>query len=103
MEHYRGMIRLQQKRGNIILTSITLLYAAFGTFVGSSLGIAVNFLTEHLLPAVPIGLAVLGVVGLLGASIGMLREARLGVRALNRELNFFVGLTVVGDPPLIVH
>lgn len=101
LEHYRGMIRLQQKRGKIILTSITLLYAAFGTFVGSSLGIALNFLTEHLLPAVPIGLAVLGVVGLLGASIGMLREARLGVRALDRELNFFVGLTVVGDSPLI--
>ena len=94
LHHIRGMIALQQKRGNIILMSVTLLYAAFGAFVGSSLCIAVNILTSHMLAAIPIGLAVLGVSSLLVASLGMLREARLGVRALKRDVDFYVGLTV---------
>ena len=54
LHHIRGMIRLQQKRANIILTTVTLLYGAFGAFVGTSLGIAVNVLTNRIPPAIPI-------------------------------------------------
>jgi len=95
LEYVRSMIRLQQKRGTLILKAITVLYASFATFVGSSLGIAINFLLDHIFPAGPIALAVIGVVGLLSASFGMLREARLGVRALNREVEFFSGVLIV--------
>ncbi len=97
LHHVRGMIRLQQRRGNIILTAITLLYGAFGLFVGSSLGIAVDSLTEYALMAVPVTLAVVGVICLLLASLAMFREARLGVRALNRDVDFYTGLTTVAE------
>jgi len=101
LEHTRGMIRLQQRRGNIILTAITLLYAAFGTFVGASLAIALNVLNAHIPPDAAIALAVIGVIFLLAASVAMLLEARLGVRALNRDVEFSAGITVaVEKPPL---
>ena len=97
LRHAQGMIRLQQRRGNIILTAITLLYAAFGLFVGSSLGIAVDSLTEHAMTALPVTLSVVGVICLLLASLAMFREARLGVRALNRDVDFYTGLTTVTE------
>ena len=93
LHHIRGMIRLQQKRANIILTTVTLLYGAFASFVGTSLGIAVGVLTDRIPQTIPIGLAVLGVTLLLVATLGMLREARLGVRALKRDVAFHFGLT----------
>lgn len=101
LEHVRGMIRLQMKRAKTILNSITLLYSAFACFVGSSLGIAINFLTDHIFPMGPVALDVIGVVCLLGASAGMLREARLGVRALNRDVDFYTGIVIVVDGPII--
>ncbi len=94
LHHIRGMIRLQQKRANLILTTVTLLYGAFAAFVGTSLGIAVNVLTAQIPPALPISLAVLGVSLMLVATMGMLREARLGVRALKRDVEFHFGLTL---------
>ena len=87
------MIRLQQKRANIILTTVTLLYGAFAAFVGTSLGIAVGVLTNRIPQSIPIALAVLGVSLMLLATLGMLREARLGVRALKRDVEFHFGLT----------
>ena len=93
LHHIRGMIRLQQKRANIILTTVTLLYGAFAAFVGTSLGIAVGVLTNRIPQSIPIALAVLGVSLMLLATLGMLREARLGVRALKRDVEFHFGLT----------
>ena len=100
LQHVRGMLHLQQRRARIILATVTLLYSAFGTFVGTSLGIAVNVLTDHILPAIPIVLAVIGVSLLLAATIGMLYEARLGVRALKRDVDFYIGMTAPVDDKL---
>ena len=99
LHHIRGMIRLQQKRANIILMTVTLLYGAFASFVGTSLGIALGVLTNRIPQAIPIALAVLGVTLMLVATFGMLREARLGVRTLKRDVEFHFGLTGVESGP----
>ena len=57
------------------------------SFVGTSLAIALNSLTGEHLDFIPTALAVLGVLLMFGASVCLGREARLGLKMLDLELD----------------
>ena len=66
---------------------LQMLYLGLGAFVGTSLALAVDAFAGFRLPYLPTGLAVVGVVGLLVASVNLGREVVLSVRSFDRELD----------------
>jgi hypothetical protein len=79
-------------RGARLLRAIGRLYLAFACFVGTSLMLAVDSLTDHALAAVPTGLAVVGVSLLLFACLNLFLEARSGLATLDKEVAFMASL-----------
>lgn len=76
-----------RRRAALVLQACRLLYAALGCFVGTSLTLAADALLGFKLGTVPTVLAVLGMLGLLFASIAMGREVGLSVRSFDEELD----------------
>ncbi|QDV32448.1 DUF2721 domain-containing protein [Tautonia plasticadhaerens] len=76
-------------RGDRIRLALVALYLAFASFVGTSLGLAVDILFEHRAVALPTGLAVVGVCLLLVACIQLVREALEALRSNRLEVDFF--------------
>ena len=74
-------------RAGLVLRACLMLYLGLGAFVGTSLALAVDALLGFRLPYLPTGLAVVGVLGLLGASFYLGREVSLSVRSFDRELD----------------
>lgn len=86
-----AQIERHRCRARLVLRACQLLYAALGAFVGTSLALAVDAFSRFRLPHLPTGLAILGVLCLLGASIFLGREVSLSVRSFDRELDFELG------------
>jgi hypothetical protein len=80
-------IARHRRRSRYVLHACVLLYAAVGSFVGTSLALAVDAFSGQRLPLLPTGLAVLGVLCLLGASVYMGLEVSLSVRSFDEELD----------------
>jgi flagellar biosynthesis protein FliQ len=80
-------VAVHRRRSALVLLSLRLLYASMSAFVGTSLAIAINSLTGHRLDFLPVVLAILGVLLMFGASVCLGREARLGLKMLNDELD----------------
>lgn len=78
-------------RARLVLRACQLLYVGLGAFVGTSLALAVDAFSRFRLPLLPTGLAIIGVLCLLGASIFLGREVSLSVRSFDRELDFELG------------
>ena len=76
-----------RRRAHLMLRACLLLYLGLGAFVGTSLALAVDALIGFRLPYLPTGLAIVGVLGLLGASLCLGREVSLSVRSFDRELD----------------
>jgi len=76
-----------RRRAHLMLRACLMLYLALGAFVGTSLALALDALTHFRLPYLPTGLAVVGVLALLMASIHLGREVVLSVRGFDRELD----------------
>jgi hypothetical protein len=87
--HIREELRRLQGRGNRIRNALSLLYLAFGSFVGTSLTLALDVLLGNRLVAVPTGLAIVGVALMLGASVNLVAEARAALRGNRAEIAFF--------------
>lgn len=80
-------IAMHRRRARLVLHSLQMLYGAISAFVGTSLAIAVDQFTNYRLVGLPTALAVLGVLLVLGASIGLGREARMSVTMLDADIH----------------
>lgn len=80
-------IRRHRRRAHLVLRACQMLYAALGSFVGTSLALAVDALLGFRLGVLPTALAILGVGFLLLACFAMGREVNLSVSSFGRELD----------------
>ena len=76
-----------RRRAHLVLRACQLLYLALGAFVGTSLALAVDALLGFRVPTLPTALAIVGVLGLFGASIALGREVSLSVASFDLELD----------------
>lgn len=80
-------IARHRRRSRYVLRACVMLYAAVGSFVGTSLALAVDAFSGQRLPFLPTGLAVVGVLCLLVACIYMGLEVSLAVSSFDEELD----------------
>jgi hypothetical protein len=80
-------IARHRRRSRYVLHACVLLYCAVGGFVGTSLALAVDAYSGFRLPILPTGMAVVGVLCLLGASVYLGLEVSLAVRSFDEELD----------------
>ena len=80
-------IARHRRRSRYVLHACVLLYSAVGGFVGTSLALAVDAYSGFRLPILPTGMAVVGVLCLLGASVYLGFEVSLAVRSFDEELD----------------
>ncbi len=80
-------IARHRRRSRYVLHACVLLYFAVGGFVGTSLALAVDAYSGFRLPILPTGMAVVGVLCLLGASVFLGLEVSLAVRSFDEELD----------------
>ncbi len=80
-------IARHRRRSRYVLHACVLLYFAVGGFVGTSLALAVDAYSGFRLPILPTGMAVIGVLCLLGASVYLGLEVSLAVRSFDEELD----------------
>lgn len=80
-------IARHRRRSRYVLHACVLLYSAVGGFVGTSLALAVDAYSGFRLPILPTGMAVIGVLCLLGASVYLGLEVSLAVRSFDEELD----------------
>lgn len=81
-----AMIARHRRRAHLVLRACQWMYAAMGSFVGTSLALAVDALLGFRLGIAPTVLAVLGVCFLLLACAAMGREVGLAVSGFDREI-----------------
>lgn len=80
-------IARHRRRSRYVLHACVLLYCAVGGFVGTSLALAVDAYSGFRLPILPTGMAVVGVLCLLAASVYLGLEVSLAVRSFDEELD----------------
>jgi len=80
-------IARHRRRARYVLHACVMLYAAVGSFVGTSLALAVDAFSGQRLPLLPTGLAVIGVLCLLVACVYLGLEVTLAVRSFDQELD----------------
>lgn len=86
--HLADQLRRLVWRSDRIRYSLVMLYSAFGSFVGSSLTLAIDAWTGNRMAALPTTLALIGVALLLGASVNLVREALEALRSNRMEVRF---------------
>lgn len=84
-------IARHRRRSYHVLRACVLFYVALGSFVGTSLALAVDAFTGFALGELPTGLAVFGTFCLLAGSLFMGLEVSLAVRSLDDELDHQLG------------
>ena len=82
----QDQIHRHRRRAHLVLRACQLLYWALGAFVGTSLGLALDAFIGFKLGVIPTGMALLGVLFLLAASIAMGREVSLSVSSFDLEM-----------------
>ena len=80
-------ISRHRRRAQLVLRACQLLYAGLGSFVGTSLSLAMDAFLGFRLGVVPTVLAVIGVSFLLLASLALGREVSLSVQSFDDELD----------------
>jgi hypothetical protein len=80
-------IARHRRRSRYVLRACVMLYAAVGSFVGTSLALAVDAFSGQRLPLLPTALAIIGVLCLLVACIYLGLEVTLSVRSFDEELD----------------
>ena len=103
LEHLDDQVVRLQWRSDRVRNTLSMLYIAFATFVGTSLTLAVDTLigNRHLMASVATSLSVAGVGLLLLASVNLVREARAALASNRREIHFYHELRVLRalNPP----
>jgi hypothetical protein len=89
IDHIQEQLRSLIWRGDCIRYALVMLYVAFGGFVGTSLGLALDVLLNNRVPFLPTALAMVGVTLLLGACVNLVREALEALRGNREEVRFY--------------
>ena len=89
LAHISDQLRHLEWRSDRIRYALTMLYLAFGSFVGTSLTLAIDALAGNRLPAIPTCLSIVGVILMMGASINLVREAQRALMSNRQEVRFF--------------
>jgi uncharacterized protein DUF2721 len=89
LAHVQDELNLLVLRGDRIRYALTALYLAFGSFVGTSLALAIDFWFNNMLRALPTSLAVVGVSFMLVACVNLVREALEALRSNRLEIRFY--------------
>ena len=76
-----------RRRAALVLRACWTLYAALGCFIGTSLALAADALSDYRLGIVATTLAVIGMLFLLAATLAMGVEVGLSVRSFDQELD----------------
>lgn len=81
-----GLLTRQRVRSRMVLRGSLLLYVAITCFVGTSLSVAGDAFFGYRFGTLPTGLAALGVLAMLAASLLLARESSLAVAAIDDEM-----------------
>src|SRR4051812_41441807 len=87
--HLHDQVGRLMRRSGFIRIALVELYLSFGSFLGTSLTLALDVWTGNRIRFVPTGLAVLGVCLMLAACVSLVREALEALRSNHREICFF--------------
>lgn len=82
-----ALLGKQRVRSRIVLRGSLLLYVAITCFVGTSLSVAGDAFFGYRFGTLPTGLAAMGVLAMLAASLLMARESSLAVAAIDDEMD----------------
>ena len=94
LQHLDDQVIRLQWRSDRIRHTLSMLYVAFATFVGTSLTLAVDTLigNRRITASVATTLSVAGVGLMLLASVNLVREARAALSSNRREIHFYQDL-----------
>jgi hypothetical protein len=79
-------IQRHRERSNYLLRACLYLYCALGTFIGTSLALAVNALSGNKISIVPTIIGIIGMCFLLGAVFYLGREVWSAVKSFDDEI-----------------
>ena len=81
-----NQILRHRRRSNFLLRACLFLYCALGSFIGTSLALAVDALSGQRIPLLPTVMGLLGMAFLLGAAFYLGREVLAAVRSFEAEI-----------------
>jgi hypothetical protein len=81
-----NQIQRHRRRSTALLRACLFLYCALGSFIGTSLALAIDALTGNRIPLLPTLLGLLGMVFLLGAAFNLGREVWAAVKSFEAEI-----------------
>lgn len=100
--HVEGQLELQTRRGRLVQRALTSFYVGLCVFVGTTISIAVSAFA----PAVswaPTWLGIFGMITVFYGCVLLVRETRLALVSVDREMSFVMGLRsryeAAGRPP----
>jgi hypothetical protein len=92
MEAEKNMLMVQlfkaAQRAKLLQSSMTMLYIALSLFITTSLLIGIFDILDLDFPWIAIGIALLGALALLAASIILIIESRIALSAVNSEMDY---------------
>lgn len=89
LAHVADQLDHLEWRSDRIRVTLTILYLAFGSFMGSSLTLGIDVLLGRRFAAVPTTFSLLGVVLMMTASVNLVREAQRALRSNRLEIRFY--------------
>ena len=89
--HVEGQLELQTRRGRLIQRALTSFYVALCVFVGTTISIAASAFAPAVAWA-PTGLGILGMITMFYGCVLLVRETRLALVSVDREMAFVLGL-----------
>lgn len=90
-EHIEQQLEMQTRRGRLIQRALTSFYVALCVFVGTTISVAVSMFA----PAVswaPTSLGIFGMITMFYGCVLLVRETRLALVSVDREMTFVLGL-----------
>jgi hypothetical protein len=84
-EHERHILE-HRKRSHYLLRACLYLYWALGSFIGTSLALAADALSNHRLSLLPTVIGIIGMCFLLGAVFYLGREVSAAVKSFEQEI-----------------
>jgi Protein of unknown function (DUF2721) len=89
--HVADQLAMLEKRSNRVRLALSMLYLSLGSFVGTSLTLAIDTLigNKHLTSALATTLSVVGVTLMLAATVNLFREAMAALASTRQEIRFY--------------
>jgi hypothetical protein len=90
-EHIEHQLDLQTRRGRLIQRALTSFYVALCVFVGTTISIAISAFAPRVAWA-PTSLGILGMVTMFYGCVLLVRETRLALLSVDREMTFVLAM-----------